>query len=690
MAFFPMFIDLSKQPVLIIGGGKVAFRKLQKLIPYEAEITVIAPRILPEIRNTSNIVCINREFTEEDLSLNPVMVLAATNCQELNLKISTLCKERRIPINVADDIEKCSFLFPALVQQGSFCAGFCTGGASPTAAAYYKKRFQEILPDNIDTILLWLESKRSELKEKIPIQAKRAAVFKKLFEACLEKGGPLSEEEFEQQTKISPVGRVALVGAGCGKADLITVRGLRLLQQCEAVVYDDLIDFELLKEVPETALQIYMGKRSNTPSASQQEISQKLIELALEGKNVVRLKGGDPYLFGRGGEEMQALRAAKIPCLEVPGIPSAIAIPAEAGIPVTHRKISQGLHIITAHTADTKDGLPSNFDVLAKLSGTLVFLMGLKQLPEIVRRLIANGKSGSTPAAVISGGNSPNPSVVRASLSQIEQEVKRANVLPPAIILIGEVAALDLNHGTKLLNNVKIGITGTKEVALKQQAAFCALGAKVSWLSSSVVKDRHIKIDLQLLNRKPCWAVFTSSNGVKSFFRQVEKASLDLTKITFAVIGPATKKTLAQYGIKASLCPEEFTSEALARALVSAVNPKENIILLRSSAGSPILSELPHQAGLNVIDIPIYDLETKDTKPESLQEINYLTFASAGGVISFFETYKKIPGHITCVCIGKVTANKLQAYTENKILIAAEALTESMVQTIIEDYTGRA
>lgn len=444
MAFFPMFIDLSGQPVLIVGGGKVALRKLQKLIPYEPDITVIAPQILPEIKNTAKVTYIQRKFAEKDLASAPAMVIAATSCPELNLKISILCKERRIPVNVTDDMEKCSFLFPALVQRGSFCAGFCTGGASPAAAAYYKNRFQEILPDNIDTILLWLETKRRELKEKIPDEAKRASISKKLWEACIEKGGPLSEEEFEQQTKINPVGCVALVGAGCGKADLITVRGLKLLRQCEAVVYDDLIDFDLLKEVPETALQIYMGKRSHMPCVSQQEISQKLIELALEGKNVVRLKGGDPYLFGRGGEEMQALHAAKIPCLEVPGIPSAIGIPAEAGIPVTHRKISQGLHIITAHTADTKDGLPSNFDVLARLSGTLVFLMGLKQLPEIVKRLIANGKNKSTPAAVISGGNSPNPSIVRAELSQIEQEVKRANVLSPAIILIGEVAAFDL------------------------------------------------------------------------------------------------------------------------------------------------------------------------------------------------------------------------------------------------------
>ena len=177
---------------------------------------------------------------------------------------------------------------------------------------------------------------------------------------------------------------------------------------------------------------------------TQEEINQTLVAYGRKYEAVVRLKGGDPYLFGRGGEEMLALLEAGIPCQEVPGIPSAIGIPAEAGIPVTHRGASRGLHIVTAHTSDTEDGLPEDFDSLARLSGTLVFLMGLKQLPKIVKRLAAVGKSLDTPAAVISGGNSKNPAQVRAALSDIEQAVKEAGVSSPAIIMVGEVAALDL------------------------------------------------------------------------------------------------------------------------------------------------------------------------------------------------------------------------------------------------------
>lgn len=446
MSYFPMFINLKNKKVLVVGGGHVALRKIQKLLPFQPEIILISLEIEKEILQIPSIITIQREFSEEDLHIKPKMVIAATNDTHTNEWVASLCKEKNIPVNVVDYPELCSFYFPALVQKGKFSAGISTEGASPTAAIYYKEKLQEIVPDNIDEILQWLEKKRRELKLRIPIQAKRAGIFRKLFDACLEKERPLTENETENCMENSYTGSVALVGAGCGKADLITVRGLRLLQQCEAVVYDDLIDLELLHAVPESALRIYMGKRAGCHSASQEEINQKLIALAKKGLNVVRLKGGDPYLFGRGGEEMLALRKAGIPCQEVPGIPSAIGIAAEAGIPVTHRGASQGVHIITAHTSNTQDGLPEDFDYMAKLEGTLVFLMGLKQLPKIVERLLKTGKGEDTPCAVLSGGNSPNPARVRASLSQIVQTVKMAKVTSPAIIIVGNVAAFDLNE----------------------------------------------------------------------------------------------------------------------------------------------------------------------------------------------------------------------------------------------------
>ena len=437
-----MFVDLKNKPILMVGGGAVALRKLKKLAPYGGIPTVVAPEIAPEILDMGAEVK-QRCFREADLTPRPALVIAATDDEVINREVARLCKNASIPVNVADSPEDCTFLFPALVQRGEFSAGISTGGASPTAAVYFKERLEEMVPDDLEDILDWLAERRVELKKSVPDQARRAGIFRRLFDASMAKGGILTDTEIDA-CMAGPLGRVDLVGAGCGKADLITVRGLKLLQQCQAVVYDDLIDPALLDAAPETARRIYMGKRSGAHSASQGAINQTLIDLAKEGLRVVRLKGGDPYLFGRGGEEMLALNAAGIPCGEVPGIPSPIGIAAEFGIPVTHRGLSRGLHIVTAHTADTPDGLPMDFEHLAKLDGTLVFLMGLAQAEKIAARLQGAGKPGDTPAAVLSGGNAPHPTCVRTTLADLPGAA--GGIQPPGIILVGDVAAMDMSH----------------------------------------------------------------------------------------------------------------------------------------------------------------------------------------------------------------------------------------------------
>ena len=442
MPHFPMFVDLKNKPILVVGGGAVALRKLKKLAPYGGVPTVVAPEIHPEIF-ALGIEVKERCFCESDLTSRPALVIAATDDEVINREVARFCKSLNIPVNVADSPEDCTFLFPALVQRGEFSAGISTGGASPTAAVYFKERLEEMVPDDLEEILDWLAERRVELKKSVPDQARRAGIFRRLFDACMAKGGILTDVEAAQCME-APLGRVDLVGAGCGKADLITVRGLKLLQQCQAVVYDDLIDPALLDAAPETARRIYMGKRSGAHSAPQSQINQTLIDLAKEGLRVVRLKGGDPYLFGRGGEEMLALQEAGIPCGEVPGIPSPMGIPAEFGIPVTQRGLSRGLHIVTAHTSDTPDGLPADFDHLARLEGTLVFLMGLAQAERIAQRLMAAGKSPDTPAAVLSGGNSKHPACIRTTLEDLPYAAKK--IQPPAIILVGDVASVDLSH----------------------------------------------------------------------------------------------------------------------------------------------------------------------------------------------------------------------------------------------------
>lgn len=688
MAGFPMFLDLSQQTVLIVGGGSVALRKIQKLIPYGPALRVVAPEISPKISGIPGVRILRHKFRMGDLLPRPAMVIAATNDSRVNHRVSKLCQRLRIPVNVVDDPAACSFLFPALVQQGSFSAGISTGGASPTAAVYFKEQLQSLLPENLDGILDWLESQRPAVKSAVPEQTRRAAVFQGLFDACIQKGSPLTAEEMEYYVNPHrPQGSVALVGAGCGKADLITLRGLRLLRQCQAVVYDDLIAPALLDTAPESAQRIYMGKRSGAHSAAQSEINQTLIGLARSGLRVVRLKGGDPYLFGRGGEEMQALLEAGIPCQEVPGIPSAIGIPAEAGIPVTHRGASRGLHIVTAHTSDTPDGLPEDFDHLAGLSGTLVFLMGLSQLPLIAQRLMAAGKSGDTPAAVISGGNAPNPAVVRAPLSAIAQAA--AAVVSPAVILVGEVAAMNLSAP---LTGIRVGITGTAQVAEKQQSALEALGAETFWIARSTIAARTAPLDWHSLTGAPGWLVFTSSNGVRVFFSQADKEKLDLgllKKQKFAVIGPATADTLAGFGFQADLCPRIATSEALARELAATARSEEEIHLLRSTMGSPLLPQILSEAGLRVRDIPLYDLQADSAGQEALPSLDYLTFSSAGGVELFFRQYDRIPNGAKCVCIGPVTANALCQHTNLPFLTAGEISAAGIVHSIVADCHGR-
>ena len=436
MPWFPMFVQLKGAEVLLVGGGTVALRKAEKLLPYGPQITVVAPDIIPELAALPGPTLCRRPFAESDLQEKLALVIAATDDTALNRNIAALCREKRIPVNVVDDPEACGFLFPALVQRGRLSVGISTGGASPTAAVWLKERIESILPSHFGAALDRLEALRPALKAQIPDEHDRAARFRAAFERELALPATPAAE--------SPAGHVALVGAGCGSADLITVRGLRLLRQCTALVYDDLIDAGLLDELPAGAETFYMGKRSGHHAAPQEEINAKLIELARAGHRVVRLKGGDPFVFGRGGEEALALRQAGIDFEVVPGISSAIAIPGEAGIPVTHRGLSREVHIITAHTRAEEQ---PDYRKYAALEGTLVFLMGLQRLEKIAADLQAGGMAGDTPAAVVSGGNAAHPAAVRAPLCRIAETARRAGVEAPAIILVGAVASLDLYGG---------------------------------------------------------------------------------------------------------------------------------------------------------------------------------------------------------------------------------------------------
>ena len=441
MGYFPFFMELEGREGLVVGGGAVAARKVQKLQLYGPRLTVAAPEILPEIAELPGVTLLRRAFAPGMLE-GKCFVIAATDSREVNRGIAALCRERGIPVNAVDDKEACTFLFPALVKRGDLTVGVSTAGASPSAAAWVGRRVSERLPEDFGELLDYLASLRPMVQKRVA-EENRAAVFARLFSDCMEEGFPLKEAALAAVLEGAPgMGKVYLVGAGCGAADLITVRGLRLLEGCGAVVYDDLLDQALLDAAPEGAEKIYVGKRRGRRSMAQEDISALLIAKAREGKTVVRLKGGDPFVFGRGGEEALALQAAGIAWEYVPGVTSAVAVPGAAGIPATHRGVSRGFHVVTAHTADSPDGLPSHLEELARLPGTLVFLMGLSRLEEIARRLIGAGLPGDTPAAVVFGKNAPR--AVRGTLENIAERAREAGAEAPAVIVAGGTAGMDL------------------------------------------------------------------------------------------------------------------------------------------------------------------------------------------------------------------------------------------------------
>lgn len=488
-------------------------------------------------------------------------------------------------------------------------------------------------------------------------------------------------------------GFVYLVGAGCGSADLITVRGLRLLQSCDAVVYDDLIDPSLLTQAAH-AEQYPAGKRCGKHSMPQNEINDLLVRLGQSGKTVVRLKGGDPFVFGRGGEEFLALQAAGVPCEEVPGISSCIAVPAAAGIPVTHRGASRSFHVITGHTAETGDTLPESLEVLAALRGTLVFLMGLNSLEQIAARLTAAGKPPKTPAAVISGGNSPHPATVRGTLADIAEKVRAAHVQAPAVIVVGESAALELctpaaSEPSELpLSGVRVGLVGTPAFTERLARRLETLGAVAVPCMKARVRPLPPEPGWEALaDGRPRWVVLTSRNGVECFFDALCEAHIDVRRLhacRFAAIGPSTAQALAQRGIVADLCPARATGADLARALCDAAAPGEEILLFRAAKSSPEAHELLTAHSFAVREYTLYETQYSVASPNA--QVDYLAFASAGGVRAWFSASGAPPEGAVCVCIGPVTARALAQQTDAPFLTAEDISAEGVAECILRAH----
>lgn len=489
---------------------------------------------------------------------------------------------------------------------------------------------------------------------------------------------------------MNSIGKVYLVGAGCGDYDLITLRGKLLLQQCDAVVYDSLIDKRLLDIVPEGAEKICVGKRAGCIGEAQENINKILVEKALEGKTTVRLKGGDPFVFGRGGEEALALKEQNIEYGIVPGISSSIAVPELAGIPVTHRGVSRSVHIITGHTAE--NCLPENMEVYAKLDGTLVFLMGLKNLRKITNSLILNGKSEATPTAVVSNGASANQRLVRGTLGNISDKAENSEVKSPAIIIIGEAAGLDFSQTISLpLKHTSVTVTGTQKFASRLSAKLEKLGADIHRLDYLNVLEyrNNPQFDKALLNLNDYgWVVLTSVNGAEIFFNRLARMKIDIRKlfgVKFAVIGSGTAKLLEKHGIFPELIPKSYTSSSLAEKLSEEVSQGERVLILRAEQGSKELTKILDEKNISYEDIKTYNVLNSIKTFESREiDTDYITFASSSGVKAFFDNGFNISPKTKIISIGEITAGALREHGVNDFAISATCNIEGVAEKIVD------
>ena len=503
------------------------------------------------------------------------------------------------------------------------------------------------------------------------------------------------------EIEMKETGKVFLVGAGPGDPGLITEKGLKRLRECDVVVYDHLASERFLDEVPEESQRIYVGKKAGCHYMKQEEINQLLVDLAREGKNVVRLKGGDPFVFGRGGEEVMAVSREGIPFEVVSGVTSAVAALASAGIPVTHRAVSRSFHIMTGHTMTEAGKLPLDFSEFAKLSGTLIFLMGLSHLPLIVKGLMENGKPGSTPAAVIEKGTLPGQRVVRGTLDTMEQRVAEEGIGTPAIIVVGEVTALDFaSTYHEPLEGARVAVTGTDLLAAKLRKSLEEAGAYTECVLSMELESYRSGEAMKTAYERMAdyrWIVFTSANAVREFFLGLLESGGDnrrLGHVKFAAVGKGTAKELLRYGFTTDYTPEEYCAAALAEGLKRVVKEGERLLIPRSFKGSPELVEILDSAGIVYDDIVLYDVaeRRKGAKEmaESLKKADYLTFASGSGVDAFYENAGEdvtaLLDGIRVVCIGDITARKLEEHGRKADVTAASFTVEGMTEAISRDW----
>lgn len=454
MDYFPVFLDLKNRLCLLVGGGDIATRKGRLLAKAGARLRVVAPDISAELRELvaqNNGELLERKYQTSDID-DCVIVVAATDIEPLNEQISHDAKAKNIPVNVVDSPALCTYITPAIIDRSPLVIAISSGGESPVLARLIRAKLETLIPTSYGRLAQIASNWRDRVKARFDDGDSRRRFWEKILQ------GPVAElvlngqedaaekmiaSEIAKEDESITQGEVYLVGGGPGDPELLTLRALRLMQQADVVLYDRLVSDGVMELVRRDAERIYVGKRRSEHAMQQENINQLLVDLAKQGKRVLRLKGGDPFIFGRGGEEIELLAQNNIPFQVVPGITAASGCAAYAGIPLTHRDYAQSVRFVTGHLKSDESNL--QWPELANPTQTIVFYMGLVGLRDICESLIAHGRAATTPVALIERGTTQQQRVLIANLATIADLVASQEVHAPTLFIVGDVVKLHEN-----------------------------------------------------------------------------------------------------------------------------------------------------------------------------------------------------------------------------------------------------
>lgn len=450
MDLLPVFMNIRGRGALVVGGGEVAARKAALLLEAGAQVTVVSPELsgnLAYLTEEGKVEHLSSRFQPEHLD-DCALVVAATDDQQVNEQVSELAKARNIPVNVVDNPELCTFVMPSIIDRSPVQIAVSTGGASPVLARLLRARLESTIPSAYGRLAQLVEGFRNVVKARFSDVNARRNFWEQILQgrvAELVFSGQDAQAEMELKQAIEKggdedVGEVYLVGGGPGDPDLLTFRALRLMQQADVIVHDRLVSKEVLDLTRRDAERIYVGKERDNHAVPQDQINQLLVDLAKQGKRVCRLKGGDPFVFGRGGEEIETLMSEGVNFQVVPGITAALGTASYAGIPLTHRDHSQAVVFVTGHLKDGTMNL--DWHSLANPRQTIVFYMGLKGMPVICEKLIENGLSPDTPMALVQQATTPRQRVFTGTLGTMVDEIADREIRPPTLIIVGSVVTL--------------------------------------------------------------------------------------------------------------------------------------------------------------------------------------------------------------------------------------------------------